>query len=807
MKKIIFLLVTSVFYYSCSFSKNDNISSLNFLPVESEVIFNINNLKNTKEILFRNKTLGSISPSKNKILEQLNLLSNKSSNSSGLLSLTSYGKNQTAYTYIRKVNSEDSISEVDVLKGDYQNNKIFIDTTNSKEIYKTVIDDYIISSNKDIVLENIIRDNNISNPVSDSDLLKIIKGIDLNDPFNIFILSKNSSLSLNNLSDLSSFSDINNSWISYDFKYSLEEVKMTGAARINDSVNTKISILKNIPSSEIKTDKIIPNSFSSFYSFTVSDSERFIFNFQNYLKGNDFSSENLNFNSLNLINEINFVEDQEKFLILGITNIDQIDNYFELNEIDNLDNIKKINLDNDLKTVINSFDQEILSAYALILDDYLVITKSVSQMKKIINSNRINDNLSSNPKYTDFKNLKSKKHSFFWVRNNSSGKINQDKNNEIDSEIYPFIGFSLVINQNIALLDFDYSKINNTNEGKDIYTEFFLTFENEIISEPIWIKNHTNNEYDFTFQDSENYLYYYSNSGEEYWKKKIPKKIIGDIKQIDAYKNGRVQISFRTEDYFYVLDRNGNEVKDLSFKIDSGVINNPLSIFDYEKNRNYRFLITNDNTISMFDSKGKKVNGFKPELFESSIIRSPVHIRIDGKDFIIVQLESGDLKILDRRGNDRIKVDQKIQFSKNSIFSYLKTFTTTDSEGNLIQIDMNGKLSKKNLNISIDNLIDIKNDNLVYISDNNLSIKGINIKLPFGRFSKPKIFYESGKMFIGITDFSEKNIYLYKDNGELITGFPLKGNSIIDIKDSDKDGKIEILSKLDDYSIVSYEIN
>ena len=807
MKKIIFLLVTSVFYYSCSVSKNDNISSLNFLPVESEVIFNINNLKNTKEILFRNKTLGSISPSKNKILEQLNLLSNKSSNSSGLLSLTSYGKNQTAYTYIRKVNSEDSISEVDVLKGDYQNNKIFIDTTNSKEIYKTVIDDYIISSNKDIVLENIIRDNNISNPVSDSGLLKIIKGIDLNDPFNIFILSKNSSLSLNNLSDLSSFSDINNSWISYDFKYSLEEVKMTGAARINDSVNTKTSILKNIPSSEIKTDKIIPNSFSSFYSFTVSDSERFIFNFQNYLKGNDFSSENLNFNSLNLINEINFVEDQEKFLILGITNIDQIDNYFELNEIDNLDNIREINLDNDLKTVINSFDQEILSAYALILDDYLVITKSVSQMKKIINSNKINDNLSSNPKYTDFKNQKSKKHSFFWVKNNSSGKINQDKNNEIDSEIYPFIGFSLVINQNIALLDFDYSKINNTNEGKDIYTEFFLTFENEIISEPIWIKNHTNNEYDFTFQDSENYLYYYSNSGEEYWKKKIPKKIIGDIKQIDAYKNGRVQISFRTEDYFYVLDRNGNEVKDLSFKIDSGVINNPLSIFDYEKNRNYRFLITNDNTISMFDSKGKKVNGFKPELFESSIIRSPVHIRIDGKDFIIVQLESGDLKILDRRGNDRIKVDQKIQFSKNSIFSYLKTFTTTDSEGNLIQIDMNGKLSKKNLNISIDNLIDIKNDNLVYISDNNLSIKGINIKLPFGRFSKPKIFYESGKMFIGITDFSEKNIYLYKDNGELITGFPLKGNSIIDIKDSDKDGKIEILSKLDDYSIVSYEIN
>jgi hypothetical protein len=147
----------------------------------------------------------------------------------------------------------------------------------------------------------------------------------------------------------------------------------------------------------------------------------------------------------------------------------------------------------------------------------------------------------------------------------------------------------------------------------------------------------------------------------------------------------------------------------------------------------------------MFDSRGKKVSGFKPDTFESSIIKSPVHIRIDGKDFIIVQLENGDLKILDRRGRDRINIDEQIQFSQNSIYSYMKTFTTTDNQGYLVQIDLDGKLSKKNLNITSDNLIDIKNDNLVYISENILSIKGININLPFGRYSKPKIFNESSE--------------------------------------------------------------
>ena len=84
---------------------------------------------------------------------------------------------------------------------------------------------------------------------------------------------------------LSFFPNLKNSWISYDFKYSLEEIKMIGATRINDSINSKLSILRNLPPSEIKTDKIIPNSFSSFFSFTISDSERFIFNFKNYLKG------------------------------------------------------------------------------------------------------------------------------------------------------------------------------------------------------------------------------------------------------------------------------------------------------------------------------------------------------------------------------------------------------------------------------------------------------------------------------------------------------------------------------------------
>ena len=51
----------------------------------------------------------------------------------------------------------------------------------------------------------------------------------------------------------------------------LEDLYLSGITRISDSINGKISILKNIEASKIKTDKIIPNSFLSFLTFSIND--------------------------------------------------------------------------------------------------------------------------------------------------------------------------------------------------------------------------------------------------------------------------------------------------------------------------------------------------------------------------------------------------------------------------------------------------------------------------------------------------------------------------------------------------------
>ena len=115
MKFKLFLLA-SLLIFSCNSSDNVSISLYNFLPNESSVIININDLNNTKEILNKNKILPIVLSSTKEISTQLNLLSNKNSEKEGILSLSYYGKDQVAFTYIRKSNSFDSIQENDLLK-------------------------------------------------------------------------------------------------------------------------------------------------------------------------------------------------------------------------------------------------------------------------------------------------------------------------------------------------------------------------------------------------------------------------------------------------------------------------------------------------------------------------------------------------------------------------------------------------------------------------------------------------------------------------------------------------------------------
>ena len=203
--KLKLLLLVALLIYSCNSSDNKSVSLYNFLPDDSSVVISINDLNNTKEILNKNKLLPAVLSSTKEITTQLDLLSHNKSDRSGLLSLSAYGKDEIAFTYIRESNSFDSIQEVDILKNTYQKNELFVENINGNEVHKVIIDKYIISSNKDIILENIIRNFYSNKGNIDSEFNKIIKTTDSNEPFNLYTKSDNLDIFKNELSEISFF--------------------------------------------------------------------------------------------------------------------------------------------------------------------------------------------------------------------------------------------------------------------------------------------------------------------------------------------------------------------------------------------------------------------------------------------------------------------------------------------------------------------------------------------------------------------------------------------------------------------------
>ena len=132
---------------------------------------------------------------------------------------------------------------------------------------------------------------------------------------------------------------------------------------------------------------------------------------------------------------------------------------------------------------------------------------------------------------------------------------------------------------------------------------------------------------------------------------------------------------------------------------------------------------------------------------------------------------------------------------------------TTDKEGNLVQIDSKGNVFLTKLDLGDNHYIASTTKSLVTFSENILTIKGIPIKLPFGNYTRPKIFYINNTLYISITDLQAQKVYLYYSNGSSVGGFPVYGTSEADLSNADKDKSIELTVLSGDKEILIYQIN
>jgi hypothetical protein len=367
-----------------------------------------------------------------------------------------------------------------------------------------------------------------------------------------------------------------------------------------------------------------------------------------------------------------------------------------------------------------------------------------------------------------------------------------------------------------------------TNESSNNNELWKLTLESPVYSTPQLLRNHKSRSLDIFVQDSTRNIHLINAAGRIKWSKKIEDKIIGQTQQIDIYGNNKFQILFNTPSHIHIIDINGNYVKGFPLKLDSKATSS-VSIFDYENNNNYRLWISCENLITYnYDKDGKKVTGWNMPNSIAPIEKQFSRTVFNQKDYIYSIDNKGNVLFLNRRGesiyslkqpltakNGNIVLQKRASLSSSSfIYQQDSSYQLTDySLGNTsqrIKLDENHpQLDYKIIDIDNNNFIDylavFQNKIELYGMDKTLLRKSEFLANVEHHHSLIKS--KNGKFYIAIKNEDSEDVNILDAHLNQINNSLITGSLNLSIGDINFDGKLDIVTIINNETIKVYSIN
>ncbi|NNC45029.1 MAG: ribonuclease HII [Winogradskyella sp.] len=688
--------------------------------------------------------------------------------------------------------SEDSKLQIDWSESKNKIHKVAVDTSIS---FIRIINSVFVASNDEALLNTIKKD------IEARDLYQLIETTNPTSVASVIYLDHSpefDKLIYPNLLFDSGYKQpkvFDLDLIEHGFSYS-------GVISSKDDIHNFLLSFKNTLPQKNFGLSIAPATASEFVSLTFNDYSIFNHNISQLTKRN---VDSLQTNFLKYANEVSYIStDSKKAISVHVldTNLalDYIENKSFKESYRNID-IYTLAQNNFFKSRLLPFIDLEFSEFLTVYDDFVIVSSSLDYLKEIISSAQSGNTLINSDLYQSVKNNLTQESSLLQYKNSKvlSEILNADLK-DFDSNF-----LQLTHENDHALINGVVQKYKKPAAPNSVKEVFSTSLDNDIISSPQFVKNHINGTNEIVVQDIDNRLYLISNSGKVLWKKQINGKILGNIEQVDMYKNGRLQLAFTTSHRLYIIDRNGKDVSPFPLKFKDEVTQ-PLSVFDYDNNWNYRLMVTQGKNVLLYNIKGQTVTGFTFNATDSAIITRPKHYRIGNKDYIVFLTEKR-MKIIDRRGRTRINVKAPIESSGNNIYLYKNKFVTSNTIGQLVQVDTKGNVTYNKLNLSDSHDLVTTSKTLVTLDGNKLKIKSKTIDLDYGQYTQPKIFYLNDKIYVAVTDLQTNKVYLFDSQTKPIPNFPVYGNSGIDLKTAKQKTHLEFVVKGDRNSVILYNIN
>jgi hypothetical protein len=344
-----------------------------------------------------------------------------------------------------------------------------------------------------------------------------------------------------------------------------------------------------------------------------------------------------------------------------------------------------------------------------------------------------------------------------------------------------------------------------------------------VIAPKLVVNHEYRRQREIIVQNTANVLFLISHDGQILWRLDLKEKIMGEIHQVDALKNGKLQFLFNTGSKIFLVDRNGKNVAPFPVLLNPPATNG-LAVFDYDGKRDYRiFIATADKKIKVWDTSGKIVKGWSFGTTRSEVAEPVQFFRLGGYDYIVFG-DRSRIYILDRKGAQRINVPVTFERSGNPL--KLNTIgipgmVATDKTGLVYNFYFDGKYDTIRVNkyspahfFTCGNVDNDKIPDFIYADQGKIEVWNATGKKLFEKNFRDQISYrpiifslhdKSNKIGTGLRESGK--IYLINSDGTLYNGFPLSGLSDFALgKDDEKSPGYSLVTATRNGKLQSYEI-
>ena len=156
-------------------------------------------------------------------------------------------------------------------------------------------------------------------------------------------------------------------------------------------------------------------------------------------------------------------------------------------------------------------------------------------------------------------------------------------------------------------------------------------------SGPFQVKNSHTGKMNTFYQNAQKAICLRDETGKDLWGVPFGKSICGTAQNVDYFANGKLQILFGAGSSIYMIDRLGRYVSGFPVDLGKEIVLGP-DVYDFSGAKKYNVMVLHkDNTIQMYNLKGKKPESWKGITAKETIKALPQRLTVSGKDFWVVR--------------------------------------------------------------------------------------------------------------------------------------------------------------------------